>query len=147
MRRARWIAVVLLVGLTLSACGGGGGGTQDSIPLPDLTGTWDAVMTVTGGTQLPPGASFTAVLTLVQLGSGATGTFLTSDGLGGDMTGTVRPDGLVIDFTIAQANPCPGSFGGFASANSPSGMVLAGQYSGADCNGTLAAEFVATKRP
>jgi hypothetical protein len=133
------IAVFALVG-----CGGGGDGANTPAPIPptvDITGTWDASMTATGGTQLPVGSRWTVVLTAIQSGSAVSGTFSTAGGLVGQASGTVSGDD--ISFTVTQGPVCAGTFNGFGLVN---GNQMSGTYSGADCHGTLQASFTATKR-
>ncbi len=130
--------------LTLPGCGGGGD-NNSVVPQPtvDVTGTWDATMTVTGGTQAPPGFQFTATFTLAQSGTSVSGTFATEGGLSGQVSASLS--GQTINFTITQGLPCTGSFTG-AAAVSTSGTQINGSYSGSDCNGSLSASFVANKR-
>ncbi len=143
-KAAALVASVLV--LCALACGGGGGGGSDDIispPNSNVTGTWDALMTVTGGSQLPAGIQFTATFTLAQSGTAVSGTFATEEGLSGSISGSVS--GSVITFTITQGSPCPGTFDG-AGTISSSSDAIAGSYSGSDCNGTLQATFTAIKR-
>ena len=135
------IAGLMIFGALLSGCGGDDddGMTGDV----NVTGTWDAVMTVTGGTQAPAGMQFTAVLTLAQSGSSVTGTFRTEGGLSGQVSGSVS--GQFLSFTLSQGYPCSGTFRGSGTVNDL-GTRFPGSYSGSDCHGTLEASVVATKR-
>jgi hypothetical protein len=135
------IAVFVLVG-----CGGGGGDNSGPAPIPptvDITGTWDASMTVTGGTQAPVGFHWTAVFTVIQSGSSVIGTGITSSGSGGQVSGSVSGDDLVI--TLTQTSPCNGIYHGNGMVNAASNQ-MSGTYSGSDCNGTLQTSFTAIKR-
>jgi hypothetical protein len=135
------IAVFVLVG-----CGGGGGDSSGPAPGPptvNVTGTWDASMTITGGTQGPVGFHWTAVFTVVQSGSSVSGTGVTSSGSGGQVSGSVSGDDL--DITLTQTTPCTGTYHGIGMVNAASNQ-MSGTYSGADCNGTLQASFTAIKR-
>jgi hypothetical protein len=136
-----------ILALTILSCGGGGGGGDGNNPMTpsdaNVAGTWDALMTVTGGVQAPPGFQFTATFTLAQTGSSVTGTFATEGGLSGQISGSVS--GTSINFTITQGEPCSGSFTGIGGV-SGSGAQINGSYSGSDCNGSLSASFVANKR-
>lgn len=111
--------------------------TQDA----DFSGTWDVVMTVTGGNQLPAGTEVDATLTVSQTGNTCTGTFNTEQGLGGQITGTVS--GNTVSLTLNQGPPCPGTYTGSATL---SGNTVTGSYSGTDCFGTIAADFTGTRR-
>jgi hypothetical protein len=106
----------------------------------DLTGTWDALMTVTGGTQAPIGFEWTAVYTVVQTGSTVSGTFETDMGLSGEVSGSVFGD--QVSMTINQGPICPGTFHGSARVKR---KKMIGTYSGSDSNGTLEASFTAFK--
>ena len=139
-------SIIALFGLAAAValgCGGGGDdgltGTQDV----NVTGTWDAIVTVTGGTQLPEGTEFGAVLVITQSGTTATGTSVAEGGFVGQLSGTIS--GRSLEFTITQGDPCPGSFSGTATVNG-SNTRMSGSYSGSDCNGSLQATLVATKR-
>jgi hypothetical protein len=106
----------------------------------DLTGTWDALMTVTGGTQAPIGFEWTAVITVVQTGSTVSGKFETDMGLSGDISGSVLGD--MVSMTINQGPIFPGTFHGSAKVTR---KKMIGTYSGSDTNGTLEASFTASK--
>lgn len=136
--RAGWICFSLLL-TSIVGCS-----SSDVITLPDanLTGTWNATLTVTGGVQAPVGTQFTATFTIVQAGSTFTGTFSTGGGFSGSLNGTVSSQ--TFSLTITQGAPCPGTFTGAGTANSTV-TQMTGSYSGSDCNGTLAVDFVATK--
>ena len=136
------IAVFVLAG-----CGGGGDGGGNPAPIPptvDVTGTWDASMTVIGGeTSLPVGYTWTGVFTMIQSDSTVSGTFSTQIGGIGQISGTVSEDD--VSFTSTQGTFCSGFFNGFALVNAASNQ-MSGTYSGVDCSGTLQASFTATKR-
>lgn len=137
------IAVSALVG-----CGGGGGdGGGNPAPIPptvDVTGTWDASMTVIGGdTSLPVGYHWTGVFTVIQSDSTASGTFVTSVGGSGKVSGSVSGNDL--DMTITQTSPCAGTYSGIGIVNSASNQ-MSGTYIGVDCYGIPQTSFTATKR-
>ncbi len=132
--------------LTLSACGGddGGGGDPTGPDNASVAGTWDIVVTITGGTQGPVGTQFSATFTLAGSGTHVTGTFATVGGLSGQITGSVS--GQVFTFSVAQGQPCPGTFNGSSTVSS-SGATMSGSYSGSDsCAGALSSTFTGTKR-
>ena len=144
MKRLALLAVIAV--FVLIGCGGGGGDSSGPAPIPptvNVTGTWDASMTATGGTQMPVGTRWATVMTAIQSGSGVSGTFSTAGGLVGQASGTVSGDD--ISFTVTQGPICAGTFNGFAMVNAASNQ-MSGTYSGADCNGTLQTSFTATKR-
>ena len=144
MKRLALLAVIAM--FVLIGCGGGGGDSSSPSPIPptvDVTGTWDASITATGGTQFPVGSHGTAVFTMVQSGSTASGTWVLSGGGGGQVSGSVSADDL--DLTIAQTNPCVGTFHAIGMVNSASNL-MSGTYAGADCGGTVQASFTSTKR-
>jgi len=126
-------------------CGGGGGddGGGALPPTVDVTGTWDLLMTSTGGTAVPVGYQWTTVLTVVQSGSTVSGTFISSGGLGGEVSGSISVDDF--SFTSHQGPVCAGTFQGFGMVNA-SGDQVSGTYSGGDCDGTLQASFTGSKR-
>jgi len=141
----RLAALAVIAGFVLVGCGGGGGSSNSPAPVPptvDVTGTWDVSITSTGGNQVPVGSHWTAIITTVQTGSSASGTFVTSGG-GGQVSGSVSGDDL--DMTIAQTSPCAGTYHGIGMVNAASNL-MSGTYSGADCYGTLETSFTATKR-
>jgi len=108
---------------------------------PNATGTWDATVTVTGGTEGVPGTVFDAALVLVQAGSDVNGTFSTSTS-DGTVVGTVS--GRTLTFTINQVNPCAETFNGTAKI-APLNEEMTGSYSGTDCSGTVEAAFLSTR--
>jgi hypothetical protein len=82
--------------------------------------------------------------TLVQSGNQIAGTWNTTAGASGTVTGTLR-DGAITDLRARQVNPCPGHFTGAAVAES-SNTVLRGQYAGSDCSGAVTASFEAVRQ-
>ena len=143
--RTGWICFSLVLTSIVGCVGcgnsGGGGNAVITRPPANLTDTWNATMTVTGGVQAPVGTQFPATLTIAQTVSSFTGTFVTAGGLSGTLSGTVL--GQMFSFTINQGAPCLGTFTGSGVANSAV-TQLTGSYSGSDCNGALAVDFVAT---
>ena len=141
MRQRPVVLAIVCSAVLLVSCGGG----DDSMMAPpgiNVTGTWNATVTVTGGTQAPPSPQFTATFTIVQSGSSVSGTFATQGGLSGQVSGSVS--GQAFSFTVNQGPPCPGTFNGSATVNA-SGNQFSGSYSGSDCNGTLQVTVVASK--
>jgi len=144
MKRVAGLAVI--AAFMLAGCGGGGEGDITPAPMPptvEVTGTWDASMTVIGGdTTVPVGYHWTGVLTVIQSGSTVAGTISTSVG-GGQISGTISGDEA--SFTSTLGPFCGGIFKGFAMVDA-AGDQMSGTYSGAECDGTLAALFTAVKR-
>lgn len=95
-------------------------------------------MTATGGTQVPIGFKWTAVITVDQTGSTVSGTFETGMGLSGKVSGNVFGD--QVSMTINQDPICPGTFHGSAKVKR---KKMVGTYSGSDSNGTVEASFIA----
>ena len=141
---AGWICFFLLLTSIIGCPSNLGDLLGGPLGLPDanLTGTWNATLTVTGGVQAPVGTQLTATFTIAQTGSTITGTFSTGGGFSGSLSGTVS--GETFSLTITQGAPCPGTFTGAGTATSAV-TQMAGSYAGSDCNGTLAVDFVATK--
>ena len=141
MKKLKRLTLLALV-VALTACGGGYSSPTMS-PTPSVAGTWDAAVTVTGGTESPVGTRFSAVLALAQSGSNVSGTFTTTTGSDGTVTGTVS--GQVFTFTGTQTAPCAGSFSGTGTLGVYN-TSMSGAYSGSDCGGTFQTTFTATKR-
>jgi hypothetical protein len=138
------IAVLPLVAGMLTCSGDGGSGSLSTTAVsPDVTGTWDARFTITGGTVAPLGTQFSASFMLVQTGTMVTGTFPTPSGGTGEISGTIM--GRTMTFTVTESPPCAGSFSGTADISSTS-RRLDGSGTGTDCNGTASADFTADKR-
>jgi hypothetical protein len=75
--------------------------------------------------------------TLVQSGEHIVGTWMTSNGASGTVTGTVS--GLKsTTFKARQVNPCQGEFSGLFTIER-NAAALHGGYSGADCGGAISA--------
>ena len=145
MSRIAQLVVGLLFICFAIGCGGGGGdgGVGALPPTVDVTGTWDAMMTATGGTSVPVGSQWIVVLTVIQSGSTVSGTFSSSNGGSGQVSGSVSGDDF--SFTANQGPPCVGTFNGFGMVNA-TGNQVNGTYSGAECNGTLQSSFTGSKR-
>ena len=144
-RMAQMVVGLLLISIAIG-CGGGGGddGGGALPPTVDVTGTWDASITATGGTAVPVGFQYSGVMTMIQSGSTASGTFSISLGGVGQISGTVSGDDF--SFTaINQAPNCSGTFNGIGMVNA-TGDQMSGTYAGGDCGGTYQASFTATKR-
>ena len=144
MKRLALLAVIAV--FVLVGCGGGGGGSSSPAPIPptvNVTGTWDTSIAAIGGTQVPVGYRWTAVISGIQSGSSLSGTMSSSGGFVGQLSGSISGDD--IEFTSIQEPICPGTFHGIAMVNA-AGNQMSGTYSGADCSGTLHASFTATKR-
>ena len=143
-RMAQMVVGLLLISIAIG-CGGGGGddGGGALPPTVDLTGTWDALITAIGGTSEPIGSQWTAVITVIQSGSTVSGTFSTSGGNVGQLSGSIS--GADASFTVNQGPPCVGTFNGFGMVNATSDQMN-GTYSGTACTGTLQASITASKR-
>ena len=151
---AGWICFFLLL-TSIVGCGSSGDLFDGDLPPIDanLTGTWNVTLTVTGGVQAPVGTQFTQTFSIVQTGSSFTGTFSTVGGFSGSLSGTVSGQTFLgqtfsLTVTLTQGPSCPGTFTGAGTASLAllsSFSTMTGSYSGSDCNGTLAVDFVATK--
>jgi hypothetical protein len=81
---------------------------------------------------------------MIQSGSTTSGTFSSSLGGVGQISGTVSGDDF--SFTaINQAPNCSGTFNGIGMVNAASDQ-MSGTYAGGDCGGTYQASFTASKR-
>jgi uncharacterized protein (TIGR02145 family) len=108
-------------------------------PACDMSGTWNIIITVTGGNRYSAGTKFTAVITLSQTKDGkATGSITTEGGLTSELNGTLSD--VDFKFTIKQNLPCSGTFNGSGTITE-NYTKLSGDYSGDDCQGTLKASF------
>ncbi len=134
-------AKCLLVPLAILAASACGGGSPTEPRAANVAGTWDASVSVTGGTRAPAGTTFAAVLTISQAGSSLTGTFSATGGGGGQLSGSVR--GQQATFILQQVNPCAGSYQGTGLV---SGGSMTGTYGGQDCLGTTQVSFTAIRR-
>ena len=137
---------LLLWGALAGALGASlGCGSSDSLTgaTPNVHGTWDATMTVTGGTQASPGTEFTVTFDLNQTGTEVYGTFSTQGGADGIVTGSVS--GMTVTGSATQAPACAGSYD-FVGTVDASGTSMTGTFDGSDCSGTLQATFTATKQ-
>jgi hypothetical protein len=120
--------------LNLVSCGSSGdSGTPAAPPSVDATGTWRGtyVSSVVGAQ--------TATLTVIQLGRGITGTYSTSSGALGNVSGSVSSN--TATFTIFVTNPgCSGSFTGTGVINATvTPNTMAFTYNGASnasCGGS-----------
>src|SRR5512135_1640598 len=147
----RLAVLTVMAVFVLAGCWGGGDGKGTPAPIPptvDVTGTWDASLTIIGGTSfLPIGYTWNGVFTMDQsdntVFNTVSGTFSTPIGGTGQISGTVSGD--EVSFTSTQGTFCSGFFNGFALVNSSSDQ-MSGTYSGVDCSGTLQASFTATKK-
>lgn len=143
----RYAVLAVIAVFVLAGCWGGGDGGGNPAPRPpivDVTGTWDASMTVIAGESfLPVGYTWTGVFTMIQSDSTLSGTFSTPIGGIGQVSGTVSGDD--ISFKSTQGTICSGDFNGFALVNAASNQ-MSGTYSGVDCSGILQASFTASKR-
>jgi hypothetical protein len=104
----------------------------------DVTGVWDAVVTV------PPGLQQNTTFTLTQTGTSVTGTVaLVGDPGTTPLSGTVA--GQSFSFTVTDTGSCPGTSTGVAMVDE-SGTHMSGTYSGSDCEGSFSGTFTATRR-
>jgi hypothetical protein len=118
------------------------GGQPQGLTNANITGTWDTVVTVVSSNADPPGFTYGATITTSQSGTSVSGTFVLSDGFGGQVSGTVS--GQNFSFSGIQPQPCPGYFTGYGNV---SGNRMTGAYTFWDyCGDVLDATFTATKR-
>lgn len=88
----------------------------------DLTGTWE------GGYHTMTAGYHSATANLVQTGSAVSGTYTSTSGLEGNLTGTLTEEAL--EFTIAHTGNCEGFFYGTAVLK---GEILYVDMGGTDC--------------
>ena len=121
------------------------GGNQVEEGNVNITGTWEATVTTitTGRSDNPAGSQRKVVFTIAQSGSTVSGTFATSQGLIGQIIGTVSGETAI--FAVTQDNPCPAAFIGRGTI-AVSGQEMDGSISGFDCKGKLEQNIVAKKR-
>ena len=104
----------------------------------DVTGTWDAIVTI------PPSIQENATFTLTQTGTSVTGTAaLVGEPGTTPLTGTVS--GQSFSFTVTDTGTCPGTSTGVGTVDG-SGNHMSGTYSGSDCVGSFSGTFTATRR-
>lgn len=106
----------------------------------NFTGSWETVFIeelFASGSARAPSKAF---LTFAQSGATGTGTFRV-EGLGGELSGTVRGNTMV--FVIDQALPCPGRFVGHLELR---GGEIEGIYTGNYCLGGLEARVRARRQ-
>jgi hypothetical protein len=118
--------VAVLVGL--AACGGGGGGVVNLPPTGfDMSGTW------VGEYTHPIEGVRTLQLTVTQSGTNFSGTWLSSSGGFGPVTGSVA--GSAVTFTATyQIAICTGYFLGTGTLTAPGGVDrLDFTFQGSDC--------------
>ncbi len=108
---------------------------------PTLNGTYTGEIV---GSARGQTFAMRVTFTLVQSGNQIAGTWNTTGGTSGTVTG-VLADGVVTDFRARQVNPCAGEFLGTAAVEN-SASLLRGRYSGSDCGGPVAASFEAAKQ-
>ena len=128
---------------SVGLCPGGPTGPQVTV---NVTGTWDAVVTVIDSTGVPTGTEFNATFTLTQSDTDVTGTFAAEGGVRGELTGGFFSNRR-FSFHVAQDQPCPGNINGSANVlQSDTDAMEGGSYSSVDCGGRLDTRFVATRR-
>ena len=134
-------ATLLLAILSSFACAG----STDSLtgPPPTVTGTWNASVTANPVGDPFAAGQFTATFTLSQSGAAVSGTFTTSEGASGTVSGSVSLH--TFTFTLTQTVPCDGTFSG-AGTIIDAWTQMSGGYAGSDsCAGTFSASFTATR--
>jgi hypothetical protein len=112
----------------------------------NVTGTWDAVVTVTDSTGAPTGTEFNATFTLTQSDTDVTGTFTAEGGVRGELIRSDLLSNRTFSFEIVQDQPCPGSINGSANVLTSDTDLMHGSYSSVDCSGRLRTTFVMTRR-
>jgi hypothetical protein len=123
-------ALIVLVVAVLAACDGYSSGPDEGEGSLEGTAEGDPF-------------TLTATFTLTEYLNGVSGTYTTSDGTGGTVTGTIS--GSTVSFTINQGTPCVGTFTGTASISN-GGDRLTGTYSGnSPCTGAVSASFVTNR--
>lgn len=131
-------ALSVLFAAALAACDGYSSGPDEGEG--SLTGSFSGTVEGTAGGDP---FTLTATFTLTEYLNGVSGTFTTSDGTGGTVTGTIS--GSTVSFTINQSTPCAGTFNGTASISNGADR-LTGTYSGnSPCTGAVSASFVTNR--
>jgi hypothetical protein len=123
----------------------GCGGSTNSVTgdPPTVTGTWNATVTANPAAGPFAAGQFTATFTLAQSDAAVSGTYTTSDGASGTVSGTVSLHTL--SFTLTQSAPCEGSFTG-AGTIIDAWTQMSGGYAGSDsCAGSFTVNFTATR--
>ena len=128
MRKTFVMFVLAAVGVfAIAGCGGGGGSSSPPAPpLVDVTGRW------IGPYNSSVLGSQTMTLVAQQSGATCTGTFSSSTGALGSVSGSVSGD--TIHFTITVTTPgCSGSFTGTGIVDDPpiGNLTMSVSYSGA----------------
>jgi len=129
MRKTFVMFVLAAVGVfAIVGCGGGGGDSSSppAPPLVDVTGRW------AGPYNSSVFGSQTATLVAQQVGASCTGTYSSSTGALGSVSGSVSGDTL--SFTITVTTPgCSGSFTGTGIVDDPpvGNLTMSFSYSGA----------------
>jgi hypothetical protein len=112
-----------------------------SVQPSSLTGTYAGDIT---GNSRSGSFRVRVTVTMVQSGAQLVGTWTTSAGTTGAVSGAVSESGIR-DWKIRQLEPCPGEFGGVAVLD-PGRRLIAGSYLGDDCEGPLTATFAITRQ-
>ena len=134
MRKTFVMFVLVAFGVfTIAGCGGGGGSSPPPAPPSvDVTGRW------VGPYNSSVFGNQSATLTLQQTGANVTGTYASSTGGLGSVSGTVSSD--IVNFTITVTTPgCSGSFTGTGNVDIPpvGNLTQSFSYSGSStCGGT-----------
>jgi hypothetical protein len=110
-------------------------------PVPGtLGGTYTGAIS---GSQRGQPISMRVTFTIVQQGSEVSGTWTTTGGTSGTLTGRVTGERLTIQ--AKQMNPCPGDFIGTAAIGE-NGATLGGSYTGQACGGAVTASFTVVRQ-
>lgn len=106
----------------------------------DISGTYKGPE---NGTQNGQSFSLTITMTINQVGDDITGTFLSSSGSSGTLTGKIDGDTITSFTAVAPTtDSCPGTFKGTATVKDDK---MSGSFGGTAVCGTVAATFDLTK--
>ena len=147
----RHLALVSIIVLGLSACGGDNKSPTSPTPIPpppppppfSFTGTWTGPITIAGA-ELPPG---TATVTITQTGSSLSGTWstvypteppLTTSGA---FSGTAN--GMALQGTLSPSDPDLCSYTINATV---SGTVMTGTFATVNCTGSESGTVMLTRQ-
>jgi hypothetical protein len=99
-------------------------------PAVNVAGSWETTFAeVLYASEQVGVVNDRAFFTLAQAGTSVSGTFRTSSGVTGDLTGHVVGNSVIVD--IRQVDPCSGRFIGYFELI---GSELVGTYTGFDCS-------------
>ena len=142
MRFIKVSVLVIVTSFLVIACGsGGGGGSGEEDTLTNITGTWYGTFSYQSCINSSCySETITVTFTIVQSGNTVTGTFSTSTGGTGSISGTV--EGNTFNFTLSETHPCIATLNGTGTI---SGNTIDYNLSGIVCNESISGSGTVTK--